>query len=131
MSLCGKCKVEGNVSFHTCSVDDETYYCVWCIWVKLATLNLIPREVGVDILIPFHEINWDGIYATEIIAMRQSTHWERIKNANLNYPIVVMACNDQLEVLDGCHRLAKIYMTKQKIATCVQVTPEQIADCKV
>jgi len=129
MSLCGKCRLEGNHTTHTCSVDMQTFYCVWCIWKK--TENAIPRDINISSLTPFHEIEWDGIYATEVAQMKVGEHWNRIHDADLTYPIIVMEHNKQLEVIDGAHRLAKSHILKRKTVACVKVTPEMLVDCRV
>lgn len=55
-----------------------------------------------------------------------SDHWNRILNADLSYPILV----HNGFVVDGMHRIAKAFITDQKI-TARFVTDEQMSECSI
>ena len=47
----------------------------------------------------------------QIIKNKNGSHWKRINDANLKYPILV---DEDYCVIDGCHRWCKAYLKKQK-----------------
>ena len=47
----------------------------------------------------------------DIIKNKNGSHWNRIKNANMRYPIMM---TEDGSVIDGCHRWCKAYIKKQK-----------------
>lgn len=57
--------------------------------------------------------------ATDTIA----THIDRITYAQLEYPIII---NSNYDVLDGCHRLAKHYILKTSMITCLMLTRDDL-----
>jgi hypothetical protein len=130
MSLCGLCRLPGWQIVNTCSVDDQTFYCVKCVWAKVATLQLKPRLISTEELKPLQDIEWgDGARASDIIAEKTGPHWTRIEKADLAYPIIVMLYHGKLEIVDGRHRLSKIHLQKLESAMCIEVSPEQLTDC--
>lgn len=40
-------------------------------------------------------------------------HWERIMRADTRYPILIIDLNGYIEIIDGYHRLAKAYTSKE------------------
>jgi hypothetical protein len=51
-----------------------------------------------------------------------SIHYNRIKNANLKYPLIVM----EDKILDGWHRLVKAYSEGKSTIKAIEVTREAI-----
>ena len=47
----------------------------------------------------------------QIIKNKNGSHWNRIQNANMKYPIML---TEDGAVIDGCHRWCKAYLNKQK-----------------
>lgn len=45
---------------------------------------------------------------------REKGHWEKIRNADMQYPLDVMPNKGKLLLLDGLHRLAKAYISGTK-----------------
>ncbi len=120
-SLCGTCNVPGNVSMRTFSLDMKRYYCVKCLhmWAyreiilsSIVNLSLIERSLKNG------DVEWDGLSATQALINGRGEHYERIMNADLDYPIFV---NNDYVILDGRHRFAKSkYVEKNTfIRTCM------------
>lgn len=51
----------------------------------------------------------------DVIKKKEGTnvHQKRVEDADTSYPIIVTVYNDRLVILDGVHRLAKIYLQGQ------------------
>jgi hypothetical protein len=132
MSLCGECRLPGNLSLHTCSIDGVKFYCVWCVWA-LQKLRQFPlREIAIkQLTTPPSEVNWDGVYLTQVLADKQGPHWQRIVQADLNYPIYVVSSGpEQYEILDGCHRLGKVIWQGKNTISVVVFPLEALEDCR-
>lgn len=69
--------------------------------------------------IPFWESEWGNDYSLtvwEALANpeKEVSHWEKIQNADLKYPVDVMENKGKLLLLDWLHRLAKAYLKWKK-----------------
>jgi hypothetical protein len=128
MSLCGKCNLTGNYSIHTCSIDGINIYCVYCIWAACEKFNLQPKNIKLEeILNKFEEICWDEITAKDVCVTKSGDHWERIRDADLSYPIRVYDTGQEYVILDGCHRFVKTYLLGKKEISAV-IIPKNILD---
>lgn len=134
-SLCGKCDAQGQVTFHVCKLEEDSpkEYCVNCL--HIATANNKCERVRLSEITPlFSEIQWDGVRAEDVCHSNRGEHWQRIAHADMRYPILIFSFTDQygkerLQVVDGCHRLAKAYIERQLTILCKRVTREQLEQC--
>jgi hypothetical protein len=134
MSLCKECDRPGWGTFHTCSLDGSPTYCVKCIWVASKDLptEIIPVSA---IKTPWYNLDWDGETAAAICQRKIGTHWERIKNADLSYPICVFDVSPSnsedgeksYEILDGCHRFVRACL-QGMTEICVIKVPQHLLD---
>ena len=56
---------------------------------------------------------------------------DRIKKANIKYPIIAVEDNNELVAIDGLHRLAKMYLLDIKKAKCKMITTEELQSCMI
>ena len=64
---------------------------------------------------PFWNSEWTDeynltVWDTFLNPQREIHHWDAILNANIQYPLDVMPNKWKLLLLDGLHRLAKLYL---------------------
>ncbi|MBP6859264.1 MAG: hypothetical protein KBC69_01395 [Candidatus Magasanikbacteria bacterium] len=99
-------------------------YEIYCDTVKLRELDLPIVDFDIDKLIwnfdlPLWEKDgtddwnltpWDVINKVE----GSSIHQERVKQADLQFPILLLNKNDKWLVIDGVHRLVKAFQAQQK-----------------
>lgn len=129
MSLCGECRAPGSRTLSTCSIDCKTFYCVKCIWA--ATQGFPVSQIPTNSLVTkWYDVNWDGVFARRLVKKRIGEHWERIRNADLKYPIHVAMTEHGYDILDGCHRLVKLAIHGQDIAKVVIVDAETLKKCE-
>jgi hypothetical protein len=64
----------------------------------------------------------------EIIKNKRGSHWNRIKNANLKYPIIV---DEDGHVVDGCHRWCKALIAKRKTIRVHIVTKKDLRKAQI
>ena len=90
-------------------VADSRTYNVERLWSLVSRRK--PKRIQTDKL--KHIIDSKVWYKTprEIIRNKNGSHWYRINNANMKYPILI---DEDYCVVDGCHRLCKAYIKKQK-----------------
>lgn len=55
-------------------------------------------------------------------------HWRRIEDCDLSYPIIIM---DENNVIDGMHRLSKLYLLGADVVECKRINREDIEKCKI
>ena len=114
-----------------CTVDRIMWYCVQCLWEKTRNLPVISLSIQ-DQLEPLNEIIWDDTdrTITEIWhSNRPNPHKKRIRDADLNYPILVKQMGkDRYHILDGCHRLAKASLLLKKTHIDCKIVPENVLD---
>lgn len=88
--------------------------------IKLSLLDLPVQDIDLSKLIWHFEMpvwsrddsdDWN-LTPQEVIDRKSKTtvHQERIKNADTAYPILVTDYKSRLVILDGVHRLAKVYI---------------------
>ena len=92
--------------------------------VKLRELPLPIIEIDVEKLIWHFDMPvWEkdgtddwNLTPWEVIRnnKRTTAHQRRIKNADTSHPIIITKYNSRYVILDGVHRLAKIYMNGGK-----------------
>lgn len=94
---------------------------------KVWVLDYPIQEIFIEILewhfdIPFWNLNgkWYVLKPIDVInnPVKYKLEYDRIMNADINYPIDVMVNNGRLVILDGLHRLVKcklLGMTKVKV----------------
>lgn len=84
-----------NLPFHVAEIklEDLLWHLDMPVWSKDGTddWNLTPQEV-ID---------------KEPLTM---THQKRVEDADITYPIVITKLNSRLVILDGIHRLVKVYL---------------------
>jgi len=59
---------------------------------------------------------------------KHSTHWEKIQEADLKYPIDIMENKGRWLILDGLHRLVKAYILKMKTVKVRKISRQKIPD---
>ena len=95
-------------SSHTCSLDGENYYCVYCL--QYLTENISQTSIPVQNIEPkVEELDFNG-HNIKTVEEGDIDHWRRIRNCDKEkaYPILVyqQEKNGPFIILDGCHRLA-------------------------
>jgi hypothetical protein len=106
-------------------VDGVVYFCVECLWVatKYVASDKVPTY---KIATKWEDVEWDGDRAVDVVSTMKQPHWNRIMDADLTYPILV---NEEMQVLDGCHRLVKYHLADIKNATIKVVSEAILAEC--
>lgn len=61
--------------------------------------------------------------------MNYRPHYQRVMDADLDYPIHVVAYRGRLVVLDGIHRLLKAHFLRRRWTDARLLTPTQLATC--
>ena len=56
---------------------------------------------------------------------------DKINNADTKYPILVFKDGNDLDVLDGLHRLSKLFKNKRKTVVVKFLTPEILKKAKI
>jgi len=59
---------------------------------------------------------------------KHSTHWKKIQEADLKYPIDIMENKGRWLILDGLHRLVKAYILKMKTVKVRKISRQKIPD---
>ncbi len=57
---------------------------------------------------------------------KQPGHYQKIKNAEMKYPIKIYFFKGSWKILDGVHRLCKAVMEGKKTITVCKIPPEMI-----
>ena len=115
-------------------------YNVQKLW-KL-TNNIKSKRIYITKVV--HNLNKDNwtiyeknkpIYLTPIQVLKNKKkseyHYEKIQTADTSFPILVYKDNDDWDVLDGLHRLAKLVLKKRKTVVVKIITPEILKKAKV
>lgn len=58
-------------------------------------------------------------------------HYKNIKDANLEYPILIYKDGKEWDILDGLHRLAKANMLFHKVIAARVLTPKVLSKAKL
>jgi hypothetical protein len=128
-SLCGKCNAQGDVHMHTFSIDGVKFYCVECLHTWVGKNNpkrvIVPHAI-IERNLENNDVSWDGISGQFAHSCGQGEHYERIMNADMNYPICI---NDNYVILDGCHRFAKSkYKLKETLISAYIIPQETLSE---
>lgn len=90
---------------------------VWKLDVSTSQIHISKLEFLFDMPLWKYQKKWFAISPNQVIEnkTKYKNHWNRIKKADLKYPIDIMK-NDKghWEILDGLHRLAKAKILSQK-----------------
>jgi hypothetical protein len=78
-------------------------------------------------LTEFNLIPWEVIKYPE----KEEEHFRKIQEADISYPIDIMENKGKWRVLDGLHRLAKLYLDGQKIIKVRKIPRSQITNILV
>lgn len=103
-----KCQHEGLVHTFAFNDTDTTIYCVYCAWETVETIKT--SRISTNMIRPKpSKVNWDGVNAMDVIRypLKHKHHFNRIKDANTIYPIIVTHEYDHYVIVDGCHRHVK------------------------
>ena len=105
--------------------------------VKLRELPLPVSEIDIDQLLWHFDMPvWskdgtDGWNLTPWEAIRKESgstiHQKRIEDADFSYPLVATEYNSKMVILDGVHRLAKMYMQGEKIIKAKIIPTEYLS----
>src|SRR3990167_9430874 len=101
---------------------------------KIWALDLPVQEMSIDKLIwhfdyPFWEKegtdDWN-LTPWELIKnpKQEPTHYAKIQQANLNFPLDIIEYKGHYRILDGIHRLAKAYLQGDKSIKIRLIPPE-------
>ena len=92
--------------------------------IKLRELSLPIEEIDIgDLLWHFDMPVWEkdgtddwNLTPWEVIRKEGGSkeHQERVENADVVYPLIVTSYNSRLVILDGVHRLVKLYLQGEK-----------------
>lgn len=99
-------------------------------------LKVEPVEVA-DLLwmfdLPLWQLNGERFKVTpnQVAAtpMNFRPHYERVMNADLDFPIHLVAYRGRLVVLDGIHRLLKAHFLRRRWIEAKIATATQLQDC--
>lgn len=99
-------------TFHSCSTNKRTYYCVKCLWELSKDIKESRRSKGeLQKYINEDDFEWNEGKWGDLKNDITSAHHERIKKSNLEYPILVCNTLNGIQILDGTHRFIKTYCT--------------------
>lgn len=108
--------------YYCCSIDDKFWFCVKCLWILTEPLkeHSIPKS-HFDLNEDYFQ--WDEGSWQDLKKTKNNFHYQRVANANVNYAILCTVCNNNLTILDGCHR----FIASNSQVLCKIVSPEDLA----
>lgn len=97
---------------HGTYTDNNFIYSVDLMFMYAKTIKSKKIKVS-DLIHKLKTKNWDNLSPLEVIKNKSlsSSNYERIRKANLRYPIIIDAKNN---IIDGMHRLSKAYLLNKK-----------------
>lgn len=122
-----------NYNTHTCLLYNGDLCCVYCLWK--ATENEPIVKMKITDVIPFEEIRWNEGRAMDMVICPDNEQYYRIHGADLGHPILIqwvqINSKNEIDVIDGLHRLAKAYVYKIGEINCRWVLKEALDKCLI
>jgi hypothetical protein len=117
---------------HTFSTDDGSKYDVYTLWILADKEPIV--KVPIKKLLPNLDYDgWNtGSTALEIIKAKgslASKEYKRILNVDTSYPI--LASRSDLAIIDGCHRLCKLYIDGVNEVDVRFITDKMLKQAKI
>jgi len=71
------------------------------------------------------DVDWNGLSGLQAIEMKSGSHYQRIIDADLSYPIHI---SESMDILDGCHRFAKNKFIAGNSTINAIIVPDHVLD---
>lgn len=123
---------------HTGGFSDR-YFDVFKLWYLTRNLKQIKFEVS-DVMEALfgpeweeeihHHKFWRNVKLKNIKKKKHKEHYDRIKNADLKYPIMMTEDND-IFLVDGFHRLLKSYLAKKKYIDVLMIPKSIMKEAEI
>jgi hypothetical protein len=104
---------------------------LWALELKVEPVEIADLVWMFDL--PLWQLNGERFKVTPNqvaeTPMNFRAHYERVMNADLDFPINLVAYRGRLVVLDGIHRLLKAHFLRRRWIEATIATATQLQDC--